>query len=195
MSNEPAKREPTWSEVYAAFFRPLSPSIIETWVYELSIGPAKIRNYSDVMLKEAIRRLSKRKDRDGNTKTPGLEDVKHEMFDIMRESREASAKKAGANVECGMCRNSGHFLDVPLLYAGDKQDVIVGVCSDPCACLTDQCDNKLMGTVCYDVAVPCTCAIGQQAYRTGKYQNHGAIKLLQGMMTDALNRRANHEPA
>jgi hypothetical protein len=182
--------EPKWNEVYAAFFKPLSESTVATWEYELTTGPQKIRSFSDETLKEALRRLSRKKDREGRTITATLDDVKASMFEIMRERRDAATKKASESTDCPTCRNSGFFSDVPLLYRDDGSDTIVGCCSDHNACIGDMCDNKTQGTRCYEVAVPCTCAIGQAAYRTGKYQNYGAIKILQGMMKRELDRRA-----
>ena len=170
-------KTPEWFELYAVYFRPLTDSQVKTWDYELREGPAKIRNFTLDILMGAIRRLATKKDWDGKTRHPGIDDVRSTIFEIMRENRKATDNGVKSS-DCDYCYGTGFFCGTRFLHNREKETV-TGVCTDHGQCLS--CPHKDGVTVCYDLAVPCKCQQGEAEIRQGKYKNIPAIRKLQQM--------------
>ena len=153
---------PKWHEVYGAYWRPLTDVQKQAWEYELLEGPIKVRNCSPDMISSALRRLAKKTDRDGRAITPGLQQVRDELFAIMRDKRAEAMQSI--NLSCGLCGGTGLRRGTRLLMESSESGKAVGVCRDQ-QCGPD-CQHKANGLACYDVAVPCECPAGDAKLRT-----------------------------
>lgn len=180
--------QPKWSDLYASCFHRLGEAEINTWWWELTKGPKAVRNFSPELLCEAIRNLSRHKDRDGKTIVAKLPDIRDEMFAILR-GRRRDEEAAIPIAECCDCQGTGFFGGLALLYAvergPDGKQIITGACVHPEHCRTEQCPQRADVTVCYEVAVPCTCPKGERALHAGKFENRGAIQRLRELIKTA----------
>jgi len=173
---------PNWPDVYSSYFHKLAAEEIAAWRYELITGPAKIRNFSQDMMLAAFRRLARKKDTRGQTIPAKLQDVKAEMFDMMRESRKADDHAIRDNLICAECNNTGFYVGFRMLFDAKERKIVVGVCSQV-GCGTDKCHNRTHPTICYDLAIPCRCKIGDDMMRVKPgYQDRAAIAKLQDMI-------------
>jgi hypothetical protein len=173
---------PKWQDFYAAHFHRLSDAEVNTWEWEMREGPRKIRNFSQELLMNAIRRLAGNKDRDGKVIPAKLKDVQDEMFAIMREFRKADDQAIRDNLICSECNNTGFYVGFRMLFDAKERKIVVGVCSQV-GCGTDKCHNHTHPTICYDLAIPCRCKIGDDMMRVKPgYQDHKAIAKLQDMI-------------
>ena len=180
----PEIQTPQWPDLYESYFTRLTDSQIATWNYELREGPNKIRNFTLEMLCAAIRRLSKRKERDGRTMRATLDDVRSQIFEIMYESRQSQVDPV---VECEVCLSTGFICGVFFIHDPKTKSIIIGACANrKCPML---CPHAEELKVCYDLAVPCKCTLGQARLKAGKYENHDAIRRLQDMAFEAIGNR------
>lgn len=171
---------PTWDEIYASYFHRLSARDIQAWEYELFKGEKRIRAITMDLLIDAIRRCAREaeKDNDGNPRPAKLEAVRSMVFEMLRERSPRQPDAPAA--DCAVCLQTGFICGVRYLHDSATRRKIVGVCASVNDCQTKGCPHNDGATVCYDLAVPCKCSLGQQkleAYR----ENASAIRRLQDM--------------
>lgn len=175
---------PKWYEVYGAYWKPLSETQKQAWGYELLEGPSKVRNCSPEMVSNALRRLAKKTDRDGRAVTPGLQQVRDELFAIMRE-RKQELKTDLTLPECADCKGTGFYTGTRWLCDASDTSKIVGLCVDPTTC-GEGCPHRDEPVRCYDIAIPCECQRGENILRTGGYKGQESIKRMQAMARESL---------